>query len=126
MKRAVRPAFVIGHTTFGTGLPQGEISKYVFDSVVRFDGKVVTAEVDQVTLDAILGRTNQEGDIPLTARTGDFLYAAPEASGKERYVIVTNDWSAINQKTYFGREDLVFTEVPDLRVKAIVAAALAG
>ena len=116
----------IGHTTFGTGLPQGEISKYVFDSVVRFDGKVVTAEVDQVTLDAILGRTNQEGDIPLTARTGDFLYAAPEASGKERYVIVTNDWSAINQKTYFGREDLVFTEVPDLRVKAIVAAALAG
>jgi 2',3'-cyclic-nucleotide 2'-phosphodiesterase (5'-nucleotidase family) len=116
----------IGHTTFGTGLPQGEISKYVFDSVVRFDGKVMTAEVDQATLDAILARSNQEGDIPLAARTGDFLYAAPEASGKDRYVIVANDWSAVNQKAYFGREDLVFTEIPNLSVKAIVAAALAG
>lgn len=116
----------IGHTTFGTGFPEGEISKFVFDSVVRFDGKVVTAEVDQATLDAILARVNQEGDIPLASRTGDFLYAAPEAGGKDRYVIVANDWSAINQKTYFGREDLAFTEVPDLRVKAIVTAALAG
>ncbi len=116
----------IGHTTFGTGLPQGDISKYVFDSVVRFDGKVMRAEVDQPTLDAILARTNQEGDIPLAARTGDFLYAAPEASGKDRYVIVANDWSAINQKAYFGREDLVFAEIPNLRVKAIIAAALAG
>jgi 2',3'-cyclic-nucleotide 2'-phosphodiesterase (5'-nucleotidase family) len=116
----------IGHTTFGTGLPRGEISRYAFDSVVRFDGKLMRAEVGQATLDAILARSNQEADIPLAARTGDFLYAAPEARGKDRYVIVANDWSAVNQKTYFGREDLVFAEIPDLRVKAVIAAALAG
>ena len=34
------------------------------------------------------------------------------------YVIVCNDWSATNQKSYFGREDLAFTEIPDLKVKA--------
>lgn len=116
----------IGHTTFGTGLPEGGFSKYVFDSVVRFDGKLVRAEVDRPTLDAILGRTNQDGDLPLAARTGDFLYAAPTAlADKERYVIVTNDWSASNQKTYFGRDDLVFTDIePTLPVKATALAAL--
>jgi len=116
----------IGHTTFGTGLPSGEVTKYVFDSVVRFEGKLVTAEVDRATLDAILARANQDGDIPLSARTGDFLYAAPiELADKATYKLVTNDWSATNQKSYFGREDLAFTELePVVQVKATVLAAL--
>ena len=112
--------------SFGTGLPSGEVTKYVFDSVVRFDGKLVTAEVDRAALDAILARANQDGDIPLAARTGDFLYAAPiELADKPTYRIVTNDWSATNQKSYFGREDLVFTEIePTVQVKTTVLAAL--
>lgn len=116
----------IGHTTFGTGLPSGEVTKYVFDSVVRFDGKLVTTEVDRKTLDEILARTNQDGDIPLSARTGDFLYAAPiELADKPTYKLVTNDWSATNQKSYFGREDLVFVEIePVVQVKATVLEAL--
>jgi 2',3'-cyclic-nucleotide 2'-phosphodiesterase (5'-nucleotidase family) len=116
----------IGHTTFGTGLPAGDVTKYVFDSVVRFDGKLVTAEVDRKTLDDILTRCNQDGDIPLAARTGDFLYAAPLGlADKPTYKLVTNDWSATNQKSYFGREDLKFTDVePALAVKATVVAAL--
>lgn len=116
----------IGHTTLGTGLPSGEVTKYVFDSVVRFDGKLVTTEVDRQTLDAILARTNQDGDIPLGARTGDFLYAAPlELADKPTYTLVTNDWSATNQKSYFGREDLVFVEIdPVVQVKATVLEAL--
>jgi 2',3'-cyclic-nucleotide 2'-phosphodiesterase (5'-nucleotidase family) len=116
----------IGHTTFGTGLPSGEVTKYVFDSVVRFEGKLVTAEVDRATLNAILVRANQDGDIPLFARTGDFLYAAPiDLADKPTYTIVTNDWSATNQKSYFGREDLVFTEIePVVQVKATVLEAL--
>lgn len=116
----------IGHTTFGTGLPEGGVSKYVFDSVVRFDGKLMRAEVDRTTLDAILTRANQDGDIPLASRTGDFLYAAPiELADKPTYTIVTNDWSATNQKSYFGREDLAFTEIePTVQVKATVLAAL--
>lgn len=115
----------IGHTTFGTGLPSGEVTKYAFDSVVRFDGKLMRAEVDRPTLDALLARCNQDGDIPLSARTGDFLYAAPlELADKPSYTIVCNDWSATNQKSYFGREDLAFTEIPDLKVKATVVNAL--
>lgn len=116
----------VGHTTFGTGLPEGAVSKYVFDSVVRFDGKLVTAEVDRATLDALIGRANQDGDTPLSARTGDFLYAAPtELADKPVYTIVANDWSATNQKSYFGREDLTFTETePPLQVKASVLAEL--
>ena len=116
----------IGHTTFGTGLPAGEVTKYAFDSVVRFEGKLVTAEIDRATLDDILSRANQDGDLPLAARTGDFLYAAPtELADQPTYTIVTNDWSATNQKSYFGREDLVFTEIdPVVQVKATVLAAL--
>ncbi len=116
----------IGHTTFGTGLPEGAVSKYVFDSVVRFDGKLVTAEVDRTTLEALIARANQDGDIPLSARTGDFLYAAPtELADKPLYTIVANDWSATNQKSYFGREDLTFVETdPLLPVKGTVLAAL--
>ncbi len=98
----------------------------MFDSVVRFDGKLVTTEVDRATLDQILAITNQDGDIPLAARTGDFLYASPlELADKPTYKLVTNDWSATNQKSYFGREDLTFTEVtPTLPVKGTVLAAL--
>ncbi|WP_423069284.1 metallophosphoesterase [Devosia sp. CN2-171] len=116
----------IGHTTFGTGLPSGEVTKYVFDSVVRFDGKLVTTEVDRATLDQILAITNQDGDIPLAARTGDFLYASPlELADKPTYKLVTNDWSATNQKSYFGREDLEFAEIePVTQVKATVLVAL--
>lgn len=115
----------IGHTTFGTGLPSGEVTKYAFDSVVRFDGKLMRAEVDRPTLDALIARCNQDGDVPLSARTGDFLYAAPsDLAEQPTYTIVCNDWSATNQKSYFGREDLAFTEIPDLKVKATVVAAL--
>jgi len=115
----------IGHTTFGTGLPSGEVTKYAFDSVVRFDGKLMRAEVDRSTLDALIARCNQDGDIPLSARTGDFLYAAPiELADKPTYTIVCNNWSATNQKSYFGREDLAFSEIPDLKVKATVVKAL--
>jgi len=116
----------IGHTTFGTGLPEGDVTKYVFDSVVRFDGKLVVAEVDRKTLDDILTRCNQDGDIPLSARTGDFLYAAPLGmADKPTYKLVTNDWSATNQKIYFGRDDLKFADVdPAAQVKATVAKAL--
>lgn len=115
----------IGHTTFGTGFPEGPVSKYRFDAVVRFDGKLVAATIDRATLDQILARTNQDADTPLAARTGDFLHAAPlSLPDKPSYTIVTNDWSALNQKSYFGREDISFAEVPELKVKAVARAAL--
>ena len=115
----------IGHTTFGTGFPEGDVTRYAFDSIVRFDGTLKIAEVSRETLEEIMSRVNQDGDIPLEQRTGDFLYGAPtDLPEQETYLIAANDWSAANQKNYFGREDLVFTDVPDLRVKAVAIDAL--
>jgi 2',3'-cyclic-nucleotide 2'-phosphodiesterase (5'-nucleotidase family) len=111
----------IGHTSFGAGFPAGEISLFDYNSILRFEGKIVTAEVDAATLQQILDRVNQDGDLPLAARTGDFLYAAPEGlAEKQTYILAGNDWSFINQKNYFGREDLVFTEIDGLMLKPMI------
>ena len=114
----------VNHTTLGTGLPRGDISKYQLDAVLRFDGKLMAAEIDAAALAALAARVNQDGDVPLSERTGDFLYAAPAAAERGAYRIVANDWAARNQKAYFGREDLAFTELPGLTLKALVAASL--
>ena len=115
----------IGHTSFGTGLPKGDVTRFDYNAAVRFEGKIMKAEVDAAMLAEILKRCNQDGNVPLAARTGDFLYAVPDKTGdKKTYVIACNDWSAINRKAYFGREDLAFTEVPELKLKALVAEAL--
>jgi len=116
----------IGHTSFGTGLPAGDVTRFDYNAGLRFEGKLMVSEVDVAALTAILARCNQDGDIPLAARTGDFLYASPKVpEGKQRYRIVCNDWSAINQKSYFGREDIAFTEVPDVKLKPLIAETLA-
>lgn len=118
----------IGHTSFGTGLPGGEFTVFDFNAGLRFDGKLMLAEVSGPVLADILTRCNQDEDIPLAERTGDFLYAAPEfdlaTDGRPSYRIVCNDWSAMNKGRYFGREDIEFTEVPDLRLKPLMAEVL--
>ncbi|MDO5620353.1 MAG: metallophosphoesterase [Paracoccus sp. (in: a-proteobacteria)] len=115
----------IGHTSFGTGLPGGAVSAYAYDAALRFDGSLMRATVDAGTMAAIMARCNQDGDMPLDRRTGDFLYAAPDpVPGKATYTIVCNDWSAKNSAKYFGREDIAFTELPDVRLKPLIAEAL--
>ncbi|MDS7596207.1 metallophosphoesterase [Agrobacterium tumefaciens] len=115
----------IGHTSFGAGLPKGDIRRYDFNASLRFDGKLMVTEVDGEVLADILTRCNQDGDIPLSSRTGDYLYAMPEKTEtKQRYKLVCNDWSAMNQKSYFGRSDLKFAEVPDIKLKQIVLESL--
>ncbi len=124
-KKAGADIGFIGHTSFGAGLPQGDISRYAYNAALRFDGKIMMAEIDAAVAADILSRCNQDGDIPLAARTGDFLYGAPALpAGKDKIRIVCNDWSAMNKKSYFGREDITFTEVPELKLKALVADAL--
>lgn len=126
-KKAKADIGFVGHTSFGAGLPQGEVNRYSFNGSVRFDGKLMRTEVDAAVLAAILARCNQEGDIPLATRTGDYLHAAPvNLLKKERYTLVCNDWSAINQKSYFGREDLVFSELADAKLKQAVVDTLAA
>lgn len=115
----------IGHTTLGTGLPTGPISRFTFDAVVRFEGKLMVAEVPRQRLAGFIARANQDRPMPLDQRSGDFLYAdtvTPAAGEVAR--IVTTDWCASNQAEYFGATDLVFSEVPDLRLKSVAADAL--
>ena len=126
MARAARAeAGFIGHTTLGTGLPAGPVSRFAFDAVVRFEGKLMVAEVSRERLAGFIARANQDRPMPLDQRSGDFLYAqtlTPADGGLAR--IVTTDWCATNQTEYFGVSDLVFNEVPDLRLKSVAARGL--
>ncbi|WP_224761295.1 hypothetical protein [Brevundimonas aurantiaca] len=84
----------------------------------------MTAVVPRDRFDAFLARANQDRPMPLSARNGDFLYAAGAAPTDGPVRIVTTDWCATNQAEYFGVADLVFAEAPGLTVKTAAAAAL--
>ncbi|WP_368923181.1 metallophosphoesterase [Brevundimonas vancanneytii] len=132
--RAVAAAFArfagaqagfIGHTTLGTGLSAGPVSRYAFDAVVRFDGKLMAAEVPAARLAELTTLANQDRVMPFARRTGDFVYGAVEGGEQRETVrIVTTDWCALNQHEYFGVTDLAFAEVPGPGVKAVAAAGL--
>jgi len=116
----------MGHTTLGMGLPAGDLSRYAYDAVVRFDGKVVKAQVEAKVLADILTRTDQDRGFPFEKLTGDFAYASgPTRPDKTHLTIVTTDWCAGRQQEYFGREDLSFSDT-DLRVKPSILAGLAA
>lgn len=119
-------AAYIGNTTFGAGLPAGDVTQFDLDACVRFDGAIFVAEVDAAQLTALAARSNQGPATPWAERKGDFLVAAapttPESGRK--YRIVTTDWGAKNTRAYFGA-DLGWRELPELRLKAIARRALA-
>lgn len=114
----------IGHTTLGRGVPAGPVSRYVFDSIVRFDGKVMVATVSRAQFDGFMARANQDRPMPLADRSGDFLYASPAPPTADSVRIATTDWCATNQREYFGTTDLQFAEAMGLSVKTSSAAAL--
>jgi len=119
-------AAVIGGTTFGAGLPAGDVTRFALDACVRFDGTLFEAEVDGSQLERILKRTNQGPDTPFAERDGENLVAAGPttiAPGR-RYRLVTTDWGARNAKAYFGDAAPAFAERPELKLKAAVVRAL--
>lgn len=117
----------LGHTTFGTGLEAGEISRYDFNAYVRFDGDLRTVNIGGERLAAIMERANQHTATALDQRTGDFVHAAElDIDPTATYTVAVNGWTAINQTAYLGTDDLEFAEVPDLRLKQVVADALAA
>lgn len=114
---------LMSHTTFGTGLPAGEVTRLAFDAFIRFDGGLVRAEADAAAMAAIAARANQDEDVPLERRIGDFVYASalPARAG----TVAANGWVGLNAARFLGGA-LPFQPVPELRVKAVVQAALAG
>lgn len=120
-------AAVIGGTTFGAGLPAGEVSRFAFDACVRFDGPLYAAEVDGAWLQKLMARCNQGPDTPFAERGGENLAAvAPSViePGK-RYRFVTTDWIARNPQNYLGENPPALVELPTLKLKAAVIGALA-
>ena len=117
---------VIGGTTFGAGLPAGNVSRYAFDAWVRFDGTLSAGELDGAHLQRILVRANQRADTPLEQRTGEILIAAgPDRIDPARkYRLVTTDWIARDPKRFLGDDAPPLSAVPGLHLKAIVLDAL--
>lgn len=115
----------VGHTTLGAGLPFGPVTRFAFDAVVRFEGKLMVAEASRTQLAWFVERANQDRPMSVDQRRGDFLYAETLAPAQDQAArIVTTDWCASNQAEYFGVTDLAFSEVPGLRLKTVAAGAL--
>ena len=127
-KAAGADVAIVGATTFGAGLPGGDVTRYAFDACVRFDGTLWEADVDGAQLQAILARSNQGPQTPFAQRGGENLVAA-RAGGSidagKTYRLVTTDWIAKNASAYLGEHPPALRERPELKLKAAVIAALA-
>lgn len=120
-------AAFIGNTTFGGGLPAGEVTRLQFDACVRFDGKIFVADVDGARLRQLLDAANLTPETPFAQRKGEFNFAAGPAAIEPgaHYRIVTTDWGARNTARYFGNPALEWREVPGLMLKSVAQAAIA-
>lgn len=119
----------IGLTTLGTGLKGGAVDQFHFDEVVRFEGRLMVAEIDAARMPALLKYCNQDEPMSIWDMTGDFPFAAPRRdleAGQARLKLVTTDWCARNQSKYFGTTDLEWADVPSDGVKAVARKALLG
>lgn len=117
---------IVGATTFGGGLPAGDVTRYALDGCVRFDGTICVGEIEGARLKEILARCNQGPDTPFAERRGENLVAvAPSGIVPGRtYRIATTDWLAKNVTMYFGPGEIALHPRPELKLKAVVAAAL--
>ena len=120
-------AAMIGATTFGAGLPAGDVTRVALDACVRFDGTIWVAEISGTELAALLARSNYDATTPFAARRGENLVAVGPPTPIDparRYRLATTDWAVKNARTYFGSDTLGFVEQSTLRLKALVTAAL--
>lgn len=121
-------AAFIGNTTFGAGLPAGEVTQLAFDACVRFDGTIFTGEVDGPQLRTLLAAANQGPATSWADRRGEFLFATgpSEIVSERRYRIAVDNWVSRNALKYLGTDKIVLTEQPALKLKSIAVGSLAG
>lgn len=119
-------AAFVGRTTFGSGLPVGDVSRAALDAWVRFDSVICVAEVSGVQLQAMLAGANEDETTPFVRRQGDYLVAEGPApiEPSRRYRIATTDWVARDPRRYLGTTELTLQPQPNLRLKTIAADAL--
>lgn len=130
--RAVRRACnadvgMVGHTSFGDGLPEGPVPRWRFDAFMRFEDTLHVAELPGETLAPLLAHANQHRARALSRRTGDFLHASPaEIAPGGVYRVAANGWAVARQRIYFGREGLPFEQAPGQCLKRVTRSAFAG
>ncbi|MEY4941577.1 MAG: hypothetical protein RIQ93_3312 [Verrucomicrobiota bacterium] len=116
----------IGNTTFGGGLPAGNVTQIEFDACVRFDGPIFTATVRGARLRELVAAANLGPEAPFERRRGEFSFAAGQLENfadEKTYRIATTDWGAKNTARYFGEPALAWQEHPTVKLKAAVRAA---
>ncbi len=120
-------AAFVGNTTFGGGLPAGDVTREAFDACVRFDGGIFEGAVNGARLRQLLSAANQDVHTPFDQRGGEFNVADGPATIDDgrAYRIVTTDWGAKNSARYFGEPAIAFEARPGLTLKAAVLRALA-
>jgi 5'-nucleotidase/UDP-sugar diphosphatase len=119
-------AAFIGNTTFGGGLPSGDVARAAFDSCVRFDGATFAATVGGPRLRLLLAAANQGVDTPFEQRGGEFNVADGPATidNAKAYRIATTDWGARNSARFFGEPAIAWQEQPNSTLKSVVLRAL--
>ncbi|MBY0338240.1 MAG: hypothetical protein K2X11_16615, partial [Acetobacteraceae bacterium] len=115
-------AGALGHSGFGDVLPAGEVTRLDLDAFLRFDGALHRAPLDAAARTALRPRVNQEEGAPFAARIGDFAWMEPAEGGS----LAVNGWVRGRAAHFLGSGALPFEEVPGLRLKAVVEAALRG
>jgi 2',3'-cyclic-nucleotide 2'-phosphodiesterase (5'-nucleotidase family) len=120
-------AAFVGNTTFGGGLPAGDVTREAFDACVRFDGGIFEGAVSGSRLRQLLSAANQDVNTPFDQRGGEFNVADGPATidDARTYRIVTTDWGAKNSARYFGEPVIAFEPRPGLTLKAVVLRMLA-
>jgi len=118
---------LFNHSSFGSGLAKGPLPRYRFDQFMRFENKLMVANVDGATLNKILAKANQQQLTDIEKMSGDFVYAniiSPDLG--KTYRIVTTDWVArpTHQMDYLGVA-VDFQVVPDTSIKGLLLHALA-
>lgn len=118
---------ILNHTSFGAGLPEGDLPRYRFDEFLRFDSDLLQATVDSDTLQQILSRANQNAYTLLKERTGDFIYTNNiDPQPDQHYTLVTSSWVAMpfNTMRYLNTDDITFSKIEGITLKALLQTAL--
>ncbi|HUK35158.1 MAG TPA: 5'-nucleotidase C-terminal domain-containing protein [Vicinamibacterales bacterium] len=121
-------AAFIGNTTFGDGLPSGDITRAAFDACVRFDGEIFVAAVNGARLRRLLTTANQGVETTFERRSGEFNVASGPATVDQAkiYRIVTTDWGAKHSARYFGEPAIEWHEQAGATLKRIVLREFSG
>lgn len=99
-------AAVINHTSIGSEMPKGPVSRYRFNSFLRFDNELVSFQLAGRELAEIKEKAEREQESPLACGRGDLLFGSfpEEILPEQTYQMVTTDWIAgeENQVQYLG------------------------